>query len=114
MAAAWARLGALSRAGAMAAAAYGAHGLRRSDHDEYQKEVTFLYENRQSVPPPAQFGPSGDPHCRHPHLAGSLFLAGLGLFCVPFYFHGLSGDPKLNRGPLGGTLLILGWAAMAL
>lgn len=42
-------------------------------------------------------------------------MAGLGLFCAPFYYHGLTGDPKFNRGaPVGGSLLILGWAAMAL
>ncbi|XP_065509548.1 transmembrane protein 256 homolog isoform X2 [Caloenas nicobarica] len=82
---AWARVGALSGAAAVGAAAFGAHGLRRSDRDEYQKE------------------------------AGSLLCAGIGLFCVPLYYHGLTGDPALNRAaPLGGTLFILGWAAMAL
>ncbi|NXO01122.1 TM256 protein, partial [Rhinopomastus cyanomelas] len=55
------------------------------------------------------------PHCRRPALAGSLLIAGISLFCGPFYYHGLSGDPSLNpAAPVGGTLFILGWGAMAL
>ncbi|XP_058678960.1 transmembrane protein 256 [Ammospiza caudacuta] len=112
MAAAWGRLGALSGAAAMAGAAYGAHGMRRSDRDEYQKE---LYDTANRFHLLHSLALLATPHCRRPHLAGSLLVAGLGLFCGPFYFHGLSGDPKFNRAaPLGGTLLILGWAAMAL
>ncbi|XP_051632725.1 LOW QUALITY PROTEIN: transmembrane protein 256 [Manacus candei] len=113
MAAAWGRLGALSGAAAMAGAAYGAHGAgcARSDRDEYQKE---LYETANRFHLLHSLALLATPHCRHPHLAGSLLLAGLGLFCGPFYFHGLTGDPKLNRGaPVGGVLLILGWVAMA-
>nr|XP_041568180.1 transmembrane protein 256 isoform X2 [Taeniopygia guttata] len=85
MAALWGRVGALSGAAAVAAAAYGAHGMRRSDRDEYQKE------------------------------AGALLLGGVGLFCAPLYRQGLTGDPAgAAAAPLGGSLLILGWAAMAL
>ncbi|POI19179.1 hypothetical protein CIB84_017075 [Bambusicola thoracicus] len=81
----WLRVGALSGSVAVAAAAYGAHGFRRSDRDDYQKE------------------------------AGALLSAGMTLFCGPFYYFAVTGDPSLNRAaPVGGTLLILGWAAMAL
>ncbi|XP_074898318.1 transmembrane protein 256 [Buteo buteo] len=109
---AWARVGALSGAAAMAAAAYGAHGLRRSDRDEYQKE---LYETANRFHLLHSLALLAVPHCRRPALAGSLLCAGIGFFCLPLYYHGLSGDPAFNRAaPLGGTLFILGWAAMAL
>ncbi|XP_071656294.1 transmembrane protein 256 [Patagioenas fasciata] len=108
----WARIGALSGAAAMGAAAFGAHGLRRSDRDEYQKE---LYDIANRFHLLHSLALLAVPHSARPALAGSLLCAGLGLFCVPLYYHGLSGDPGLNRAaPLGGTLLILGWAAMAL
>ncbi|XP_063178287.1 transmembrane protein 256 [Chroicocephalus ridibundus] len=112
MAGAWGRVGALSGAAAMAAAAYGAHGLRRSDRDEYQKE---LYETANRFHLLNSLALLAAPHCRRPALAGSLFCAGIGLFCLPLYYHGLSGDPGFNRtAPLGGTCFILAWASMAL
>ncbi|XP_033929399.1 transmembrane protein 256 [Melopsittacus undulatus] len=110
--AAWARIGALSGAAAMAAAAYGSHGFRRSDRDEYQKELYDVANRHHLLHSLALLGV---PHCRRPNLAGSLLTFGLSLFCLPLYYNGVSGDPALNRAaPIGGTLLILGWAAMAL
>ncbi|XP_075345711.1 transmembrane protein 256 [Mycteria americana] len=105
------RVGALSGAAAMAAAAYGAHGAQRPD--EYQKE---LYETANRYHLLHSLALLAAPHCRRPAwCAGSLLCAGIGLFCLPLYYHGLSGDPGLNRAaPLGGTLLILGWGALAL
>uniref|UniRef100_A0A8B9S1L5 Transmembrane protein 256 n=1 Tax=Accipiter nisus TaxID=211598 RepID=A0A8B9S1L5_9AVES len=98
---AWARVGALSGAAAMAAAAYGAHG--------------GLYETANRFHLLHSLALLAVPHCRRPALAGSLLCAGVGFFCLPLYYHGLSGDPAFNRAaPLGGTLFILGWAAMAL
>lgn len=39
----------------------------------------------------------------------------MALFCGPFYYFAVTGDSSLNRAaPVGGTLLILGWAAIAL
>ncbi|KAM8794240.1 transmembrane protein 256 [Eudromia elegans] len=112
MARAWTRVGALSGAAAMAAAAYGAHGFRRSDRDEYQKELFHVANRFHLVHSLALLAL---PLCRRPGLAGPLLCGGLGLFCGPFYYHALSGDPALNRAaPVGGSLLILGWLAMAL
>ncbi|TFJ97431.1 very long-chain specific acyl-CoA dehydrogenase, mitochondrial-like [Platysternon megacephalum] len=55
------------------------------------------------------------PHCRRPLLAGALLTSGMGLFCAPLYYHAWSGDPTFNKAaPYGGSLLILGWLAMAL
>uniref|UniRef100_A0A8C0G801 Transmembrane protein 256 n=1 Tax=Chelonoidis abingdonii TaxID=106734 RepID=A0A8C0G801_CHEAB len=55
------------------------------------------------------------PRCRRPLLAGALLSSGMGLFCGPLYYHAWSGDPTFNKAaPYGGSLLILGWLAMAL
>ncbi|XP_053908743.1 transmembrane protein 256 [Cuculus canorus] len=108
----WGRIGGISGAAAVAAAAYGAHGLRRSDRDEYQKE---LYETANRYHLLHSLALLAVPHARRPAMAGSLFCAGLTLFCLPLYYHGLTGDPSLNRAaPVGGSLLILAWAALAL
>uniref|UniRef100_A0A670Z225 Transmembrane protein 256 n=1 Tax=Pseudonaja textilis TaxID=8673 RepID=A0A670Z225_PSETE len=54
------------------------------------------------------------PHCRYPMLAGGILSTGLGLFCGPFYYHALTGQPAFTHvAPYGGSLLILGWLALA-
>ncbi|XP_074839127.1 LOW QUALITY PROTEIN: transmembrane protein 256 [Carettochelys insculpta] len=112
MAGLWGRVGALSGAAAVGAAAYGAHGFRRSDRDDYQKE---LYETANRYHILHSLALLAAPHCRRPMLAGALLTSGMGLFCAPLYNHAWSGDPALNKAaPYGGSLLILGWLAMAL
>ncbi|RXN21501.1 transmembrane protein 256 [Labeo rohita] len=79
------RLAGISGALAIAAGAYGAHGFRRSEASDYQKE------------------------------AGAVLLAGMGCFCGPLYHQALTNDPSFSKlAPIGGSLLIVGWAAMAL
>uniref|UniRef100_A0A8I3PIW8 Transmembrane protein 256 n=2 Tax=Canis lupus familiaris TaxID=9615 RepID=A0A8I3PIW8_CANLF len=57
----------------------------------------------------------GVPHCRKPLLAGLLLASGTTLFCTSFYYQALSGDPSIQTlAPIGGSLLILGWLALAL
>ncbi|XP_069857620.1 transmembrane protein 256 isoform X2 [Dipodomys merriami] len=57
----------------------------------------------------------GVPHCRKPLWAGLLLASGTTLFCTSFYYQALSGDTSIqNLGPVGGSLLILGWLALAL
>jgi uncharacterized membrane protein YgdD (TMEM256/DUF423 family) len=47
------------------------------------------------------------------HLAGALFTVGLVLFCAAVYSP-LVGGPTLGMtAPVGGTTLMLGWAAFA-
>ncbi|XP_048449201.1 transmembrane protein 256, partial [Rhincodon typus] len=57
----------------------------------------------------------GAPHCRKPLLAGSLLTSGMVMFCGSLYYQAVTGDPKFTKAaPYGGTILIVGWAAMAL
>ncbi|KAM4842977.1 transmembrane protein 256 isoform 1-T1 [Thomomys bottae] len=57
----------------------------------------------------------GVPHCRKPLWAGLLLASGTTLFCTSFYYQALSGDTSIQTlGPVGGSLLILGWLALAL
>ncbi|XP_072833328.2 transmembrane protein 256 [Pogona vitticeps] len=104
------RLGALSGAAAVGASAYGAHGFRRSDRDDYLKE---LYETANKYHLFHSLALLAVPHCRYPMLAGSILLTGMGLFCGPLYYNAISGDPTFNKAaPFGGSLLILGWLAL--
>ncbi|KYO44789.1 transmembrane protein 256 [Alligator mississippiensis] len=108
----WRRIGALSGAGALGAASYGAHGFRRSEREEYLKELFQTANQHHFLHSLALLAV---PRCRYPHLTGSLLTMGLGLFSGAFYYHAVTGDPRFNRAaPVGGTLLILGWLALAL
>ncbi|XP_063043164.1 transmembrane protein 256 [Engraulis encrasicolus] len=105
-------LGGLSGALGVAAGAYGAHGFRRSDRDDYLKE---LYETSNKYHMYHSLALVGAAHCRKPALAGGLLMAGMGCFCGSLYHQAITGDPGLRRvAPIGGMLLIVGWAAMAL
>ncbi|KAF7236802.1 hypothetical protein EYD10_16506 [Varanus komodoensis] len=105
------RLGALSGAAAVGAAAYGAHGFRRSDRDDYLKE---LFETANKYHMVHSLALLAVPHCRYPALAGSILVAGMTLFSGTFYYHAITGDPVLTKAaPYGGSLLILGWIALA-
>uniref|UniRef100_A0A8I5YBI7 Transmembrane protein 256 n=1 Tax=Rattus norvegicus TaxID=10116 RepID=A0A8I5YBI7_RAT len=56
----------------------------------------------------------GVPYCRKPVWAGLLLASGTTLFCTSFYYQALSGDTSIQTlGPVGGSLLILGWLALA-
>ncbi|KAL2079066.1 hypothetical protein ACEWY4_024810 [Coilia grayii] len=106
------RLAGVSGALAVAAGAYGAHGFRRSDRDDYLKE---LFETANKYHMYHSLAMLGAAHCRKPALAGTLLLAGMGCFCGSLYHQAITGDPGLRKvAPIGGTLLIVGWAAMAL
>ncbi|XP_063302154.1 transmembrane protein 256 [Pelobates fuscus] len=108
----WGRVGGISGALAVGAAAYGAHGLRQSNADDYLKELFATANQYHFLHSLALLAV---PHCRRPLLAGSLLTSGMVLFSGTFYYHALTGDSTFTKAaPYGGTLLILGWAAMAL
>lgn len=47
--------------------------------------------------------------------AGLLLASGTTLFCTSFYYQALSGDPSIQTlAPVGGSILLLGWLALAL
>ncbi|GCB77120.1 hypothetical protein scyTo_0019243 [Scyliorhinus torazame] len=106
------RVAGLSGALAVGLGAYGAHGFRRSDRDEYLKE---LFETANKYHFLHSLALLGVPHCRKPLLAGSLLTSGMVMFCGALYYQAVTGDPVFTRAaPFGGTMLIVGWAAMAL
>ncbi|XP_034260589.1 transmembrane protein 256 [Pantherophis guttatus] len=105
------RLGALSGASAVGAAAYGAHGFHPKEQPEYLKE---LYDTANKYHFLHSLALLAVPHCRYPMLAGGILSTGMGLFCGPFYYHAMTGQPAFTHvAPYGGSLLILGWLALA-
>lgn len=47
--------------------------------------------------------------------AGTLLIAGMGMFCGSLYHQALTGDPALRKAaPIGGMAMIAGWLAMIL
>ncbi|KAL7880439.1 hypothetical protein SRHO_G00026930 [Serrasalmus rhombeus] len=82
------RLAALSGALAVTAGAYGAHGLRLSNRDDYQKELYSTANTYHFYHSLALLGAS---RCRKPALAGTVLLAGMGCFCGPLYHQALTG-----------------------
>ena len=108
----WRRVAGLSGASWVAAAAYGAHGLKGLD---------------------AQFVKTWDNGCRmhgfhslalamvpalklsSPHAAGVLFLSGTCIFSGSCYAAVLTRDRTNGRfAPYGGGMLILGWLSLAI
>ncbi|XP_005332846.2 transmembrane protein 256 [Ictidomys tridecemlineatus] len=108
--AAFRRLGALSGAGALGLASYGAHGAQFPD--AYGKELFDKTNKHHFIHSLALLGV---PHCRKPLWAGLLLASGTTLFCTSFYYQALSGDSSIQMlGPVGGSLLLIGWLALAL
>lgn len=47
--------------------------------------------------------------------AGTLLVAGMGMFCGSLYHQALTGDPGLRKmAPYGGMAMIAGWLAIIL
>lgn len=47
--------------------------------------------------------------------AGSLLVAGMGMFCGSLYYQSLTGDPSMSKvAPYGGMAMIAGWLAIVL
>ncbi|XP_043335525.1 transmembrane protein 256-like, partial [Cervus elaphus] len=108
--AAFHRLGALSRAGALGLASYGAHGAQFLD--AHRKELFDKSNKHRFLHSLALLAVSP---CRKPLWAGLLLASGTTLFCTTFYYQALRRDPSFqNLAPVGGSLLLFGWLALAL
>lgn len=110
-------LGALLAGLAVAAGAFGAHGLR----GRLDAEMLAVFETGAryqmyhglallAVAWAAQRWPDG-----HAAAAGWLFVAGIALFSGSLYVLSISGVRSLGAiTPLGGLCFLAGWAALAL
>ena len=113
----WIVLGALLAAAAVAAGAFGAHGLKErlsaDDLDTYQTAARYHMFHALGL---IVVG-----YCAQRfggglvNAAGWLFLAGIVLFCGALYVLALSGVKVLGAvAPFGGAALIGGWICLAL
>jgi len=100
--------GCMSFASTVFLAAYGYHNTTLTKESRKQWEKAIRYQLFGSIPLLcSRFLPGT-------LLACSLSSVGLLLFCVPLYYTAASGDARFNRAmPLGGTLMALGWVALA-
>ncbi|KAF7648258.1 hypothetical protein LDENG_00159650 [Lucifuga dentata] len=106
------RLAALSGAAAVTAGAYGAHGFKNKDPDDYQ---VVLFETANKYHFYHSLALLGAARCGKPAVAGTLLMAGMGMFCGSLYHQALTGDPGLSKiAPVGGIAMIAGWLAMIL
>uniref|UniRef100_A0A3P9AM18 Transmembrane protein 256 n=1 Tax=Esox lucius TaxID=8010 RepID=A0A3P9AM18_ESOLU len=106
------RLAGVSGALAVTAGAYGAHGFKNKDPDDYSR---VLYETANKYHFYHSIALLGASRCRKPAVAGTLLLLGTGAFCGSLYHQALTGDPVLRKlAPYGGVFLIAGWLAIAI
>lgn len=119
----WIVCGALLSGLAVAASAYGAHGLKP------QVEKKLVDAQRLD-----DFETAARNHTIHAialvlvgliargrapswmiHVAGGAFLAGLVLFCGGLYVYAISDNRALiGAAPVGGILFMVGWLALAI
>lgn len=111
---------------AVAAGAFGAHGLKAHVtperllawetaaryhliHVAVIFALSLMLEPAHADPPPAE-----SPQARYARLASRLFLAGIALFSGSLYALVLLDAPRLGMiTPLGGVSLILGWLCLS-
>lgn len=103
----WIGIGSLSGFGAVAMAAFAAHGI--SDPVSLRivsSGVQMQGWHALALLCTALWAPQGG---RLAHAAGLTFTVGLVLFCGSVYSLGLAGVSWGILAPTGGTLLMLGW-----
>jgi uncharacterized membrane protein YgdD (TMEM256/DUF423 family) len=109
-------LGALSAGFAVAAGAFGAHGLRGRLSPELLAifDTAARYQMYHAVALVAVAAIASRGHGRGADAAGWLFVAGTVLFSGSLYLLALGGPRWLGAvTPLGGLCFIAGWAALA-
>jgi uncharacterized membrane protein YgdD (TMEM256/DUF423 family) len=107
----WIGLGSLAGFGAVAMAAFAAHGIS----DPTAERIVSSGVQMQGWHALALLGvglwsPRGG---RLAHTAGLAFAIGMLLFCGAVYTHGLTGISLGAVAPTGGTLLMFGWLLLA-
>mmetsp|Transcript_46228 Transcript_46228/g.70697 ORF Transcript_46228/g.70697 Transcript_46228/m.70697 type:complete len:121 (+) Transcript_46228:264-626(+) len=109
-------VGGISGCSAVAASAYGAHGLKPSK-DAYAKTFDsgskmHLLHSVLLVATPAICG-RGNP--RLAHLTGTLLTAGMTMFSGSCYAVAIKEDRSYGKAaPVGGLALMAGWLSFAL
>lgn len=108
----WVGAGALAGLGAVAMAAFAAHGLQ--DYDPAAREMVAQAVQMQGWHALALLatGLWARRGGRLADLAGAAFVLGLLAFCGAVYALALGGVHAGPLAPVGGTLLMLGWALL--
>lgn len=109
----WFGLGALAGLGAVAMAALSAHGLSRLEpaaQHMVASAVQMQGWHALALLATGIWAPRGG---RWADAAGFAFVAGLLLFCGAVYGLALFGAGLGGVAPAGGTLLMIGWALLA-
>ncbi|XP_053601026.1 transmembrane protein 256 homolog [Plodia interpunctella] len=107
------RLAGLSGAAAVVLGAMGAH--RTFPETDTKEDLKKIFETANRFHFLHTLALMTVPLCKRPIVAGSFFIAGMGLFSGTCYYHCFTGDRSLRRlTPIGGSCLILGWIAMVL
>ena len=113
----WLLIAALNGFIAVAAGAYGHHTLATSDsgfRDIFETGVTYQMWHALALLAVAWLVEMKGPAAGPARLAGILFTAGIVGFSGSLYYLGLTGHLPLRfAAPLGGILLMAGWAALA-
>lgn len=114
------RAGGLLGAIAIAAAAYGSHGLpsrlgKMSDDPAEIQRYKDIWTSASRMHLAHSIVLLAAPLLRRPLLVGGLLLAGTLVFSGSCYLAAFAADRSLSRpAPLGGFMLIAGWLCIAL
>jgi uncharacterized membrane protein YgdD (TMEM256/DUF423 family) len=109
----WWKVGAISGMSAVVFGAFGSHGLRNKvgarELEVWDTAVKYqLYHSLAILIATMRGGPAG------PRIPCALFTAGIAVFSGSLYALVLSGERRLGAvTPIGGTLFIAGWLALA-
>ncbi|GBP41508.1 Transmembrane protein 256 homolog [Eumeta japonica] len=107
------RLAGLSGAAAVILGAMGAH--RTFPETDKKEDLKKIFETANRFHFLHTLALVTVPLCKRPAIAGTFFIAGIGLFSGTCYYHAFTGDHSFRSlTPVGGTCLILGWLAMVL
>jgi len=106
----WFGLGALAGLGAVAMAAFAAHGLEPASQRLAGSAVQMEGWHALALLATGLWAPRGK---RWADAAGFAFTAGIVLFCGAVFTLALTGRSLGGVAPAGGTLLMIGWGLLA-